>query len=1681
MGGKSSNTVQSQTIPPEILARYNAVNAGAENAAQTPFQNYSYNPNAFVAPLTGTQQAGVANTNYYANTAQPYYGAATGYLLNTQNQATPYYNNATSDVMQAQGIGNAYAGSSTNALQYGQQAASPYQTNAGQGYQQGYSGAQPYNSMASGLAMAGTQAVDPSQLSESAINQYMSPYLNTVLQGTQGMLNQSNQQAMAGQTGNAIRSGAFGGDRAGIAAANLSQGQQLANAKIYSDILNQGYGQALNTAQGQQQLGYSAAAANRAAQQQGATQMANLGQQIYGQGMGYGQAEQSLGQQLYGQGLSSAQQLAALGQQQYGQGMGASQQMAALGQGLYGMGSQTAQGLAGLGVGAQSAGLQGAQAQLGAGQMQQQTQQAGLQALYNQFLQAQSYPFQVQQFLANIAEGTGALSGSTTTTSQAPGGFSDKRLKENVKPIGKTFDGQNIYSYNFKGDHQTEIGLIAQEVEKHHPEAVGLSGGYRTVRYDKATEDAADRGHFAAGGVASMGGGVMPENMGQGFAWGGMPDSGYNPLATAQYNNSYQALIDYYSGKKGGLGALGYVPAATGTVGSLPGAPALPAPESALDQASRMVGLGTAIGKAGSKKGGIGLWGKAASAPATAPVSADTGDETQEPNEARGGGVGFAAGGLAGDGEVDDPNNPEIVVTGKPAPPPAPAPKTEIPDLPAPVKAPETPQAGAPPAAAPIAPIANIGKVTDDKIDTGPGALNIPQIGNKSNGPAAAAALAAKPKTDWGGILNGIANVGKTAMDMSMSDSRLKENIKAVGKTFDGQTVHSYNYKGDPQTRMGLIAQEVEKHHPEAVGKIGDYKAVDYKQATGLAAKRGHFAIGGGLNIPQVGNTHGLASPAGLAGNTGTDIGGILSGAADIFGALKGKTAGAAPVGAPTGDETQEPNEARGGGVGFAAGGLAGDSNHNPIYDYIMRQLHPSLPTRDDSAGPDQEDRWDLGGQEDDNADQPPPAPPANMFGQQPEKNGDIAVNTPLIAAALSAAKDINPSPTSPQRRGNVALDPSIVAYFQSKGAPDHIARAIAAGIQAESRSDPSIINPIGALGLGQWLGSRKKALVAAYGQNPSKQNQLDFMWHELNGGDPGGGHVLSAKDEPSALNAYITKFMRPAAGKETTGDISRGRAALGYAGGGLTGDPDPANLETRFDDEFGNIGATPDENDPRLNLPYKDDSPTGLAAATKPAPLPTADRDAANAIMEKAALSKAISPADNELLQRSAPNDAERGKFMQLMAKNGIGVENMPKPNQTGPYNLLSGQPGGLSPPPATAPTEKPAPKDRGVLGNILHGKFIGGLGQGDVNSWIPLLTGLGTFATTPSRGVMGGLLAGVGAGAQAAQAQRAFGVEQQLAGYRGQDAISHRIIANAGMLTSEMVNVDRLDGAIQSTLGIIQFARAHGGDTTQLNASVMALYNRRNSLVTTQTNSNAGSVPGTPVNSAPQLTKFPFANLPPSNPQDPNSVLTDADIGSMSGQNLPNTIFRQNLLLQGRTLDNSGKFGAVPSFAATAGEQAAATEAPSAQQADNRAFVTNIKQDYAQFKDSGPIVQAIPRSVAVQPTPDFIRNLQSQIAGIFGMSQKQSSEAFGNTYDAAALARMGNVLGVSIDPTDPVIATNALLNAVHQRFDNLGEKWNAVNRVEQYAKTHGRTIYDPGLDVRALVMQNVYGNKPD
>ena len=94
------------------------------------------------------------------------------------------------------------------------------------------------------------------------------------------------------------------------------------------------------------------------------------------------------------------------------------------------------------------------------------------------------------KFQADTAEYQNKMGGLFGLASAGIGLFSDERLKTEIKRVGTLDNGLPVYSYKYKAGGPTQIGLIAQDVEKVNPSAVGERDGYKTVRYDLAVRGA---------------------------------------------------------------------------------------------------------------------------------------------------------------------------------------------------------------------------------------------------------------------------------------------------------------------------------------------------------------------------------------------------------------------------------------------------------------------------------------------------------------------------------------------------------------------------------------------------------------------------------------------------------------------------------------------------------------------------------------------------------------------------------------------------------------------------------------------------------------------------------------------------------------------------------------------------------------------------------------------------------------------------------------------------------------------------------------------------------------------------------------------------------------------------------------------------------------------------------------
>jgi hypothetical protein len=71
-----------------------------------------------------------------------------------------------------------------------------------------------------------------------------------------------------------------------------------------------------------------------------------------------------------------------------------------------------------------------------------------------------------------------------------PLGFiSDRRLKDNIKEVGMSPKGYKIYEFSYKGDSTRYRGVMAQDVAKKNPMAVGIENNYLTVDYSQVDVD----------------------------------------------------------------------------------------------------------------------------------------------------------------------------------------------------------------------------------------------------------------------------------------------------------------------------------------------------------------------------------------------------------------------------------------------------------------------------------------------------------------------------------------------------------------------------------------------------------------------------------------------------------------------------------------------------------------------------------------------------------------------------------------------------------------------------------------------------------------------------------------------------------------------------------------------------------------------------------------------------------------------------------------------------------------------------------------------------------------------------------------------------------------------------------------------------------------------------------------
>lgn len=129
--------------------------------------------------------------------------------------------------------------------------------------------------------------------------------------------------------------------------------------------------------------------------------------------------------------------------------------------------------------------------------------------------------------------------------------------------------------------------------------------------------------------------------------------------------------------------------------------------------------------------------------------------------------------------------------------------------------------------------------------------------------------------------------------------------------------------------------------------------------------------------------------------------------------------------------------------------------------------------------------------------------------------------------------------------------------YFIKKGMAPHQAAGLVGNLLRESRLNHTAHyndSTGGAYGIAQWRGARQKGLFNRYGNNPTLQNQLDYVWWELNNTHKKGyQNILNSKTAEEAARYGMGGFEFSASPEGAIADmIKHGQDGYGSMADGI-------------------------------------------------------------------------------------------------------------------------------------------------------------------------------------------------------------------------------------------------------------------------------------------------------------------------------------------------------------------------------------------------------------------------------------------------------------------------------------------------------------------------------------------------
>ena len=292
-------------------------------------------------------------------------------------------------------------------------------------------------------------AVTAGQVGDTDLSKYMDPYTQSVINSSLPIMQQQLGQTLSANAGTAAQTGAFGGSQFGVQQGTAQAQGALGMANMAAGLNQANFTQAQAAATGDINRQLTADTTNQASQQ------TDLARQLQAQGMNQTAQQNKINSDI-----------------------------------------QAASGLNTTGQGIAQQANNAFTMQNTAGTQEMSNAQDQINAQMSKFQQAWGYPTQqlgVLQSALGMTPYGQSTSGQSNTQTYTPTdwaqlagagigalgsifeGKSDRRIKKNIKRVGKGVTGLPVYDYNWKGEPpgaRKTRGPMAQDIEKQMPFAV---------------------------------------------------------------------------------------------------------------------------------------------------------------------------------------------------------------------------------------------------------------------------------------------------------------------------------------------------------------------------------------------------------------------------------------------------------------------------------------------------------------------------------------------------------------------------------------------------------------------------------------------------------------------------------------------------------------------------------------------------------------------------------------------------------------------------------------------------------------------------------------------------------------------------------------------------------------------------------------------------------------------------------------------------------------------------------------------------------------------------------------------------------------------------------------------------------------------------------------------------------